>query len=118
MFGIDFFDDAGQDAVLVEDEGAAEGPEDRLAVHFLLAPGAEGLEHFGGGVGEQAEGEFVPGAEAGMGFRAVLADPNDVVAGGGQRGVIVPETASLGGAAGGVVLRVEINNGLAADKVL
>ena len=120
VFGVDFFDDALEEAVFIEDEGAAEGAEGGFAVHFLLAPGAEGLEHFRGGVREQAERQFVFGAEAAMRFGAVLAHAHDVVTGFRQGGVIVPEGAGFGGAAGGVVPGVEVDNRLAAaaGKVL
>ena len=64
-FGVDFFDEAFEDAVLVEDEGAAEGALDGLAVHFLFTPGAEVLQELGGGVGEEAEGQIVLAAETG-----------------------------------------------------
>ena len=51
---------------------------------------------------------------------AVLAHANHVIAGSGELGIIIAETAGLGGAAGGVVFGVEIDDGLAAaaDKVL
>ena len=51
------------------------------------------MEHLGGRVGEEAEGEFVLGAEAGVGLGAVLAHAYYVVAGGGQFGVVVAEGA-------------------------
>ena len=81
VLGVDFLDDADQDAVLVEDEGAPEGAEGGLPVQLLLAPGAEGLEHLRRRVGEQPEGEFVLGTEAGVGFDGVLAHAHHVVAG-------------------------------------
>ncbi len=120
VLGVDFLDDALEGAVFIEDEGAAERAEDRFPVHFLFAPGSEGLQHLGRGVGEQAERQLVFGAEARMGLGAVLADADDVVAGGRELRVVVPEGAGLGGAAGGVVLGVEVDDGLAAlaDKVL
>ena len=78
------------------------------------------MEHFGGGVGEEAEGEFVLGAEAAMRLGGVLAHAHNVVAGGGQLRIIIPEGTRLCRAAGGVVLGVEVDDGLAAaaDKVL
>lgn len=119
VLGVDFLDDALEGAILIEDKRAAEGAEGGFPVHFLFAPGAEGLEHFGRGVGEQAEGELVPGAETVVGFGAVLAHADDVVACGGQLRIIVPEAAGLGGAAGGVVLGVEVDDRLpaVADKI-
>ena len=120
VLGIDLLNDALQNAVFVEDEGAAQSAEHGFAVHFLFAPGAEGLEHFGGGVREQAEGELEFGLEARMRSGAVLAHAHHVEAGGCQGGVIVPEGTRLGSAAGGVVFGVEVNNRLSAfaDKVL
>ena len=47
VLGVDLLDDAFKEAVLGEDECAAEGAQHGFAVHFLLAPGAEGLEHLG-----------------------------------------------------------------------
>ena len=61
--GINLFDDALKDPVLVEDKCAAKRPKNGFAVHFLFAPGAEVLKHPGGCVGKEAEGEFVFGAE-------------------------------------------------------
>ena len=117
---VDFLDDALEGAVFIEDEGAAERAEDRFPVHFLFAPGAEGLQHLGRRVGEEAEWQLVFGAEAAVGFGAVLAYAHHVVAGLGQSGIVVPERAGLGRAAGGVVLGIEVDDGLAAlaDKVL
>ena len=119
VLGVDFLDDALEDAVFIEDEGAAERAEDRFPVHFLFAPGSEGLQHFGRRVGEQAERQLEFGLETRMRGDAVLADAHDVVAGGRELRVIVPEGAGLGRAAGGVVLGVEVDDGLAAaaDKV-
>ena len=117
---VDFLDDALEGAVFIEDEGAAERAEDRFPVHFLFAPGAEGLQHLGRGVGEQAERQLEFGLETRMRGGAVLAHAHDVVAGGRELRIIVPEGAGLGRAAGGVVLGVEVDDGLAAlaDKVL
>ena len=114
VLGVDFLDDALQDAVFVKDEGAAERAERGLAVHLLLAPGTEGLEHLGRRIGEEPEGQLVPGAEAGVGFCGVFAHAHDVVPGFHEGRVIVPETARFGCAAGGVVLGVKIDDGLAA----
>ena len=63
---------------------------------------------------KKPEGEFELCPEAGMGLRAVLAHPDDIIARLGESGVVVPERTCLGRAAGGVVLRVEVNDGLAA----
>jgi len=120
VLGVHLLDDLLQYAILGEDEGAAERAEDRFPVHFLFAPGAEGLQHFGRRVGKQSERQLEFGLETRMRGDAVLADAYDVVAGGRELRVIVPERARLGRAAGGVVLGVEVDDGLAAlvDKVL
>ena len=113
-FGVDFFDEAFEDAVFVEDEGAAEGALDGFAVHFLFTPGAEVLQELRGGVGEEAEGQVVFAAEAGVGFDAVFADTDDVVTGGREGFVVVAEGAGFGRASGGVVFGIEVDDGLAA----
>ena len=120
ILGFHFLDDALQNAILGEDEGAPQSSQRGFSVHLLLAPGAEGLQHLGGRVGEQAEGEFVLGAEAGVRLGAVLAYTHHVVTGGGQFGIIVPERAGFGRAAGGVVLGIKVDDSFAAmaDKVL
>ena len=96
VLGVDFLDDAFEGAVFIEDEGAAERAEDRFPVHFLFAPGAEGLQHLGRRVGEQAEWQLEFGLETRMRGDAVLADADDVVAGGRELRIIVPEGAGLG----------------------
>ena len=50
VLGVHFLDNALKNAVLVEDECSPERPQCGLTVHFLLTPGAEGLEHLRGGV--------------------------------------------------------------------
>lgn len=114
VFGVDFFDYALKDAVGIEDEGAAEGAEGGLSVHFLLAPGAEVLKHLSGGIGKKREGEGVLGAEARVRLGAVLAHAYNVVSRLRESGVIVPERAGLGRASGRVVLGIEVDDGLLA----
>ena len=87
VFGIYFFDYALQDAVLGEDESAPQGAQHHLAVHLLLAPGAKRLKHLRAGIGQQAEREFVFGAEAGVRLGAILANTHHVVAGRRQRSI-------------------------------
>lgn len=70
-----------EDADLIKDKRPAEGAQHRFAVHLFLAPGAEGLEHLGGGIREQPEGEFVLGAEAGVGLGRVFAHPHHIIPG-------------------------------------
>ena len=52
VFCIYFVDDLHQYALLVEDEGLAQGAHSGLTAHLLLAPCAEGLQHLGRWVGE------------------------------------------------------------------
>ena len=59
VLGIYFVDNARDEALLVYDEGLAQGADTSLATHLLLAPCAKGLQHLGGRVGEQREGQFV-----------------------------------------------------------
>lgn len=120
VFGIDLFDDALQDAGFVKDERAPERADGGFAVHFLLPDGPEGLVHLPAGVGQERKRKPVLGAEAGMGGGAVLAHANDVVSGGGEGRVIVPDAAGLGRAPGGVVLGIKVNDGLFAffDEIL
>ena len=95
-------------------------PSECASCTQMCSPGAEGLEHFRRGVGEQAERQPEFRLEARMRSRGIFADAHHVVTGGGQLGIIVAERAGLSGAAGGVVIRIKVNNGLAAaaDKVL
>ena len=118
ILGVHLLDDAFQNAILREDERPAEGAEHGFAVHFLLAPGAEGLEHFRRRVGEQSKRQFILGLELRVGSRRIFAHPHNIISGSSQFGIVVPERARLGRAAGGVVLGIEIDNGLTADKVL
>ena len=52
ILGVHLLDDALQEAVLVKDKRPAKSPQHRLAVHLLLSPGAKGLEHLGGRIGQ------------------------------------------------------------------
>ena len=112
VLGIYLLDDPLEEAVLIENEGAAERPQRGLSVHLLLAPGAERLEHIGSRISQKPEGESVFGPEARVALRAVLAYADYVVTRLGEGSVIVPEGTGLGRAAGGVVLRIEVDDGL------
>ena len=93
MGGVDLFDDALEEAVGGEDECAAERAEHGLAVHLLLAPGPECLKHLRGRIREETERQIVLGAEAGVGFHAVFADTDHVIAGRSESGIVVAERA-------------------------
>ena len=75
VFGIHLLDDAFQNAGFIEDERAPEGAQDRFSVHFLLAPGTEGLKHLGGGVRQEAERQAVLGPESVWDFTLSLLTP-------------------------------------------
>lgn len=59
VFGIYFFDDVGNDAVLVDDECGANSTHTCAPTHFLLAPHAECLIELQVGVGNESEGQVV-----------------------------------------------------------
>jgi hypothetical protein len=61
-------------------------------------------------VGQQRERQPVLACEAGVPIRRVGADPDHLGPGVGERLVAVAEGARLGGAAGGVVLGVEVQD--------
>lgn len=52
VLSVHLLDDFREDSVLVEDEGPAEGPHHCLAIHLLLSPCSEGLEHLCGSIGQ------------------------------------------------------------------
>ena len=114
VLGVNLFYDALKDAFIAEDEGSAESAHSGFAIHLLLSPGAEILEHLGGGVGEKSERKVILGPETSVGLGAVFAHAHNVVAGLGKGCVVVSEAAGLGSAAGSVVLRVEIDDGFLA----
>ena len=72
---------------------------------------AEGFDELLVGVGEKGEGEVVFLLELLLGGDVVSADADDVDAGFGKIGVGIAEATGLGGAAGGVGLGVEIDEG-------
>jgi hypothetical protein len=102
----------------VDDEGAALDAAHRPAVEHLLPDDAE--QRAGGflGVGEQLEGQRQLGLEALVRLQAVARDAVDGAAGAPELGVQIAELAGLGGAAGGVVFRVEVTGRGGAAKPL
>ena len=52
ILSVHLLDDFREDSVLVEDEGPADGPHHCLAIHLLLSPCSEGLEHLCGSIGQ------------------------------------------------------------------
>ena len=117
VFGVDFGDYVGDGAGLVDDVGLAEGAEGDFAVVFLFAPGFVGLQDDGVGVRDEGEGEGVLGDEALVGGLAVAADSDDGVALVEEALIVVAEVAGFGGAAGGAVLGVEVEDELASGEI-
>ena len=52
ILGVNIFDDFCQNSVLIKDECPAQGTHHGLAVHLLLSPCSEGLEHLCGSIGQ------------------------------------------------------------------
>src|SRR5581483_6610761 len=98
------------DALPVQHEGAALDATHFLAVHVLHLDDAELLAHGLVLVGEQLEGEAHLGLEALVGLQAVARDPEDRAAGLLELRMEIAEALALGGAAGRVVLGVEVQD--------
>ena len=86
VFGVHLVDDADEDAVLVEDEGFAESTERHLAVEILFSPCAKSLEHLGGWITQEREGQVVFGFELDVRGSRILAHTEDLVAVRGRHG--------------------------------
>ncbi len=112
VLGVHLLDDAFQNTVLIEDERAPERSLCGFAVHLLLAPDTERLEHFGGGVSQQPEWQFIPGPESGMGLCAIFAHTYYIISGIRQFRIVVPEGTGLRRASGCVILGIEVDDGL------
>jgi hypothetical protein len=97
-------------AVLVDQERRADDAGDGLPVHHLLAVGAVGLGRAVAGVAEQGELEAVLAAKALVAGAAVCRDADhiDVEAAKCREGLV--ELAGFLGAAGRVVLRIEVDD--------
>jgi GNAT superfamily N-acetyltransferase len=94
-------------------------PDRAGAVDYVGDPAGEQAEHgrhpvgladAAALVGQQRERQPVLAREAGVPVRRVGADPDHLGPGVGERLVAVAEGARLGGAAGGVVLGVEVQD--------
>ena len=103
-------DDALYDAVLVDDEGGAEGAEIFAAIHTLLSPGAEGLVEGQVGVGYQVEGQLVLLDKFVVRLAVLHTYAEHVKTGGLQLAVVVAQVAGLSRASGSHVLGVEIEH--------
>ena len=104
-------------AIHVEHKRAALDAAHLLAVHVLQLHHAEQFADFFIGVGEQFEREAELGLEAFVRFQAVARDADDDRVGLAEVGVQVAELLAFEGAAGGVVLGVEIDDDVLAAMV-
>lgn len=118
VFCIYFVDDLHEYALLVEDEGLAQGANTGLAAHLLLAPCAEGLQHLGTWVGEQWEGQLVFRNEVLVRLLAILAHAIHLITCCQHALVVIAQIACLGGATWGAVFWIEIDDCLFAQELL
>ncbi len=99
-----------QHAIGADEEGAALDALDLLAVHDLVLDHAEHVAHLLFGVGDELEGQFQLFLEVVVGLHVVPRHAEHGGAGLGEILVLVAELHGLGGAAGGVVLGIEVQD--------
>ena len=105
-------------ALGVDEEGAALDALDLLAVHDLVLHHAEHVAELLFGVGDQLERQFERLLELFVAGHVVARDAEDHGAGLQEVLVLVAELHGFGGAAGGVVLGVEVqHHGLAQVRL-
>src|SRR5690349_6140929 len=109
-FGLDLLPDSRDPSRWVDEEGAARGSHVGLAVVLLLDPRAVGLGRLMILVGEEREGEAELLGELALAGGALGTDAPDVRATFRDRLVRVAELARLDGAAGRVVLGIEVED--------
>src|SRR5687767_1709760 len=107
---LDLGEDMLDPAVRTDDEGGALVSEVRPAGELLLDPDAEGLGHPVPIVREETVGQRVFLTELHVALHAVGGDTEELDAGAGHAGPAVTKATRLGGAAGRVVLRVEVED--------
>ena len=118
VFGVYLFYYLLNDALLADEEGNAVGAHVSFAHELLFAPYAVHVHYFFVSIGYQREGEgeflfkffvagFVIGADTEHYYTLVL-----------QAGVVIAEVAGLGGAAGGIIFRVEVDDYFFALEIL
>lgn len=117
VFGVYFGDDGGDGAGLVDDVGLAEGAEGDFAVVLFLAPRFVGLEDDGVRIGDEGKGQGIPCDEPLVRGLAVAAYSHDGIALVEESLVVVAEVAGFGGAAGGAVLGVEVEDEFPAGEI-
>jgi hypothetical protein len=101
---------AQQPSLLIDDEGAALDAADLSPVQELVLDHAEGLAGGLAGVGQELERKLVLALEALVRFQRVARDAVDLEPGLAEVPMEVAEICALRGAAGGVVLRVEVED--------
>ena len=110
----------GQDgfdlAVAADDEGAALDAHVDLSIHVFLHPHAVGLDDVAVVIAEQGKGQVVLFDELLVALDRVEADAEDLCLGGDFLPGI-PQVTGLGGAAGGVVFRIEIEHDGVARQI-
>ncbi len=97
-------------AVAVDEEGGAFDAHVFLAVHAFFYPHAIGFAGSPFGIGGKHEGQFVLLFELIVARHTVLRQADDDGLSTGKIGVHIAELAGFGGAAGGIVFRVEIEH--------
>ena len=97
-------------SLLVEDEGGALDAADLSPVQELVLHDAERLAGDLVRIGQELEWKFLLALEALVRFQGVARDAVDLEPGALERFVLVAKVATLRGAAGGVVLRVEVED--------
>ena len=99
-----------QHAIGANQECAAFDTLHFLAVHDLVLDHAKHVTHFFFGVGNQLKRQFEFGLELVVGLHVVAGNTENLGPGFNKVFVLVPELHGLGGATGGVVLGVEVQN--------
>ena len=101
---------AQQPALLIDDEGAALDAADLSPVQELVLHHAERLAGGLVAVGQELERKLLLGLEVLVRFQRVARDAVDVHPGAAELAVQLAKVAALRGAAGGVVLGVEVED--------
>ena len=112
VFGVDLFDDFGEDTIFVKDECLAQGTHILTAIKSLLSPCSKNLNHFCRCVCEEGEGKFIFLRKLLMRVNAVLADADDIISFGNHRLIVITDIASLLRTSACIILRIEIDDGL------
>lgn len=101
---------ATQDAVAVDDEGAAFDAAHLFAIHVFHFDDAEQIAHGFVAIRSQFEGKGLLGLEVFVRFQAVAGNAEDLGIDRSELGVEVAEVLAFGGAARRTVLGVEVDD--------